>query len=94
MRTLDCGCEVSADANTLPSMCSMHAGHMRLRQETERLPRNSVTVRVRDSDRALQLELVKLLAPVMLQRWSNVTDPHATAEMLFQHVARIMERLE
>ena len=94
MRTLDCGCEVTADGNTLLSMCSMHAGHMRARQAVESVPHNHVSARMSDTDKAMQRELVKILAPVVLSRWSTVTDPHSSTEALFQQVGAIMARFD
>lgn len=94
MRTLDCGCEVTADGNTLLSMCSMHAGHMRARQAVENVPRNHVGARMSESQRELQRDLVKLLAPVVLSRWSAVTDAQSVAEATFQQVGALMARFD
>jgi hypothetical protein len=94
MRTLDCGCEVTADGNTLLSMCSMHAGHMRARQAVENVPRNHVGARMSESQRELQRDLVKLLAPVIVSKWSTVTDPHSSTEAIFQYVGAIMARFD
>lgn len=94
MRTLDCGCEVNNDGSTLLSMCSMHGGHMRAREAIQALPRNTEQVRMTDTDRDLQRELVKILAPVVLAKWSTVTDAVSSAEATFQHVQEIMRRLD
>lgn len=92
MRTLDCGCEVNNDASTLLSMCSMHAGHMRAREAIQALPRNAEAPKAFDRD--LQRDLVKILAPVVLAKWSTVTDAGSSAEATFQHVQEIMRRLD
>ena len=87
---LDC----DEDGNTLLSLCSMHAGHLRARQELERVPRNAPPAHKSEAMQAREFELARVVAPVVLARWANVTDPQSTAEMIFQHIQEIMRRLE
>lgn len=89
MKTLECGCEQHQDTGTFMSLCFDHGQHQRLREGVSRQPRN-VSAGCSDMER----ELVLKLAPVVLQKWSTVTDPMTTAECIFSHVKEIMRRLE
>lgn len=89
MKVLECGCEQHQDTGTFMSLCFDHGQHQRLRDGASRHPR-SESSGLGDMER----ELVKLLAPVVLQKWSVVTDPMTTAECIFSHVKEIMRRLE
>ena len=42
----------------------------------------------------MERELVKLIAPVVINRWRDVTDPQSSAEAIFQHIKEIMRRME
>lgn len=91
MKTLECGCEQHQDTGTFMSLCFDHGQHLRMRAEADKHPRN---VTRSEADRETERDLVKLIAPVVINRWSVVTDPGSTAEAIFQHVKEIMRRME
>lgn len=91
MRTLDCGCEFLQDTGQFMSLCAAHGGHVHMRLEAAKHPRH---VAAHVPDVAFERELVKLIAPVIIARWSVVTDANSSAEAIFQHVKEIIRRLE
>lgn len=91
MKTLECGCEQLQDTGTFMSLCFDHGQHLRLREGAARLPRNAPKeAEIGNFER----ELILRIAPVILQRWSSITDFESTAECIFQHVDKIMRRME
>ena len=93
MKTLECGCEQHQDTGTFMSLCFDHGQHMRLKDGADRHPRSGA-VRATEHDSAMERELVKLIAPVVINRWRDVTDPQSSAEAIFQHIKEIMRRME
>lgn len=91
MKTLECGCEQHQDTGQFMSLCHDHGQHMRIRASAALHPRAG---EAREPASGIEQELIKILAPVVLSKWSTVTDPVSTAESLFQHVKEIMRRME
>jgi hypothetical protein len=91
VKTLECGCEQHQDTGTFMSLCFDHGQHMLMRKGADAHPRNMDRTA---HEKATERELAMLLAPVVLSKWSVVTDPQTTAECIFQHVKEIMRRLE
>jgi hypothetical protein len=87
VKTIECGCELSP-LGTLVSLCPTHGEHMRAARAIDAAPHNKST------DRQLQQDLVKLVAPLVLQRWSTVTHPDDCAQMTLMHVNALMARLD
>lgn len=73
------------------SLCFDHGQHMKMRLQADKHPR--ALTETTERDMAIERDLVKIIAPVVLQRWSVITDPGSTAEAIFQHVKEIMRRL-
>ena len=86
MKTLDCGCEVTPDGNSLLSLCTMHGGHMRMRQAIE----SHKPPAVPESKQKLQHDLLVALAPELVRK--STSDPETIAERLDQHVQAILKR--
>lgn len=72
------------------SLCHAHGQHVLLRTEAAKHPRHQEPAR----DTAFERELVKAIAPVVINRWNTVTDPQSSAEAVFQHIQELMRRLD
>lgn len=90
MKRLECGCEFLQDTGQFVSLCHSHGQHMLMRAEAAKHPRHQEPTR----DAAFERELVKVIAPVIINRWRDVTDPQSSAEAIFQHIKEITRRLE
>jgi hypothetical protein len=91
VKVLECGCEQHQDTGKFMSLCFDHGQHVRMRAEADKHPR---AVNRPAAERAMEQELVKLIAPVVINRWRDVTDPQSSAEAIFQHIKEIMRRME
>ena len=89
MKTLECGCEQHQDTGAFMSLCFDHGQHARMRAEADKHPRA-----VAPATSEFERDLVKLIAPVVINRWRDVTDPQSSAEAIFQHIKEIMRRME
>lgn len=87
MRQLECGCELSP-SGAIASTCSLHGAHVRAFTEAAKHPRSGGR-----SDRELEVELTKIVLPLVLSRWSTATDPETVAECVRAHVHQNMARL-
>ncbi len=90
MKRLECGCEQHQDTGQFMSLCHDHGQYFRLRAGASLHPR----AETREPSSGFEQDLVKILAPVVLAKWSTATDANSTAEALFQHVKEIMRRME
>ena len=89
MRTLECGCELSADGNHFLSLCDTHGHHVKGRLEAAKHPRASSPV----ADKAYERDLVKIMAPVVYTKM-QVPDEMTFAEKLYNTVQAITKRFE
>lgn len=89
MRTLECGCELSADNNHFLSLCDQHGQHVHARLEASKHPRASAP----KVDKAYERELIKIMAPVVYSKM-QVPDHETFAEKLYLTVTAITRRFE
>ena len=97
MKTLECGCEQHQDTGTFMSLCFDHGQHMLMRKGASKHPRfddMDIASGYAEKVQTMERKLVLRIAPVILSKWSTVTDPMTTAECIFQHVKEIMRRME
>lgn len=93
MKTLECGCEQHQDTGQFMSLCFDHGQHIKMRLQADKHPRN---IDRPAAERAMEQELVRLLAPVVFGRVPSgaALDPETCAEKLFQCVQSITRRME
>jgi hypothetical protein len=94
---LECGCEVSEDGMNLLSMCSMHAGHMKKRQEIERVPRNVDEARrapISGDAKELRDKLLVAAMPTCVEMLARGTDAETVAQGVTELIHQIQRRCE